>query len=62
MNALSEVSVLRIKEILNDKHDTIERPADIIADIIHFCRETNIDFMDELRIAMVYYLDETSND
>lgn len=52
----------RIVELL-DKLPSHERPADIIADIIHYCnQEEYYDFEEELRVARDYADDEQRED
>lgn len=42
-------------------YDT-EQPAEILADILHYCRENDIDFEDELERAYGYVNEELSVD
>lgn len=35
-----------------------EKPADVIADIMHYCDKNNIDFDDEVNTANKYYNDD----
>jgi hypothetical protein len=40
----------------------MDRPADLIADILHYCREEGIDFSVELDAAECYVTEEDSFD
>lgn len=53
-------AVARVEEFLK-KYDT-DQPAEILADIIHYCRENNIDFVSEVELAMSYANEELSTD
>ena len=56
----------RIKNLIGLKNKTFTRPADILADVMHYCdnyfdhedNEHKYDFQNELEIAKEYYLDE----
>ena len=59
MNALNEAHALGIREMLTaESNTTWASPADIIADIMHYCRQEGLDFIDQMKLAMVYFLDE----
>ena len=49
MNALNEAHALGIREMLT-------------AEIMHYCRQEGLDFMDQMKLAMVYFLDETTEE
>jgi len=55
MDTLVNQAVQRIRNLLDnaDIYDSDE-PAEIIADVIHFCRVNDIDFDDQLRKAHGY--------
>ena len=56
----------RIKNLIGLKNKTFTRPADILADVMHYCDhysdhediEFKYDFKNELEIAQDYYNDE----
>lgn len=43
------------------KYDT-EQPAEILADILHYCRVENIDFFRQLELAKSYVAEELALD
>lgn len=51
------IAVERIRAQLGDN-----RVADILADVIHYCDELDIDFDAELRAARLYVFDEHNHD
>jgi hypothetical protein len=42
-------------------YDT-NKPAEILADILHYCNNSGIDFLDQLRLAEGYVAEELSVD
>jgi hypothetical protein len=58
---LQQVAARRVKQLFNET-DIAERPADLIADIIHYCQVEGIDFQTELDAAWVYVTEESSNE
>jgi hypothetical protein len=56
---MREQAIARIHELL--KHPDYTRPADIIADIIHYCA-TDLSFEDELETAREYVYEELGYD
>lgn len=62
MNAdLIQEAVDRVEQLLHnyDSYDT-EMPAEILADIIHYCKVKGFDFADQLNIAESYVAEERS--
>lgn len=53
-------AVARVEEFLK-KYDT-DQPAEILADIIHYCQYHNIDFVTEVETANGYVLEELGAD
>ena len=39
-----------------------DQPAEILADILHYCNNSGIDFLDQLRLAEGYVAEELSVD
>lgn len=48
----------RVEDYFGVDPHNITRPADILADIIHYCSENNIDYDNELNSANLYYEEE----
>lgn len=52
----------RVESILAAYHTDMERPADLIADVMHYCTVNHIDFNEELLQAEQYVCDEMGFD
>lgn len=48
-------------ELFFSHYDT-DQPAEILADILHYCRENNISFEEELETAQTYVVEEVATD
>jgi len=53
-------AIERVRGYLSN-YDT-HQPAEILADILHYCNNTGIDFLDQLRLAEGYVAEELSVD
>jgi len=58
---LQRAAARRVQQLFNET-DIAERPADLIADIIHFCQVEGVDFQAELDTAYQYVLEEATDD
>ena len=58
---LQRAAARRVQQLFNET-DIAERPADLIADIIHFCQVGGVDFQAELDTAYQYVLEEATDD
>lgn len=56
--SLANRSSERIDNILAQYHNELDRPADLLADIMHHCDVNNINFEEELEVASEYVTDE----
>jgi hypothetical protein len=63
MKTYQLLATRRTEELL-DTHSSYERPADLIADLIHYCNYHGelFDFEEELRVARLYVDDEQRED
>jgi len=59
-NTMSSLAANRIRLLM--QQTDMDRPADLIADILHYCREEGIDFSVELDAAECYVTEEDSFD
>jgi hypothetical protein len=59
-NTMSSLAANRVR-LLMEQTD-MDRVADLIADILHYCREEDIDFQYEFDIAQSYVAEEDSFD
>lgn len=50
----------RIKRVLQENWEVWERPADIIADIMHYCDQKGIVFDQELALGLEFFQEEVS--
>jgi hypothetical protein len=57
-----ERAVQRIDSIMTTSDYCYERPADLLADIIHYLNYKQIDFPEELETAEMYVTEEESMD
>lgn len=56
-------AVDRIKVLFGDNQEIYTRPADLLADLIHYCGDSeNFEFQHELDIAFDYVSDEILHD
>ena len=56
--SLANRSSERVENILAQYHTDMDRPADLLADIMHHCEINGIDFEQELATASDYVKDE----
>jgi hypothetical protein len=59
-NTMSSLAANRVRLLI--EQTDMDRPADLIADILHYCREEDIDFQYEFDIAQSYVAEEDSFD
>lgn len=63
-----ELAIYRIIEIMDREDNTYERPADLLADLLHYCNSQqgvnrgSDTFDEELRVAYNYVDDELAED
>lgn len=60
MTKFAEQAVDRVESYFKN-YDT-KQPAEIIADILHYCQQKGIDFYDEVELAESYVSEELSYD
>lgn len=60
MSNFSEQAVERVNSYFKN-YDT-DQPAEIIADIVHYCQQKGINFYDEVELAVIYVSEELSYD
>ena len=53
-------AILRVQGFLT-AYDT-DQPAEILADIMHYCNSSGIDFLGQVRLAESYVVEELSAD
>lgn len=53
-------AIQRVRGYLSS-YDT-DQPAEILADILHYCNSTGINFLDQVRLAESYVAEELSID
>ena len=53
-------AILRVRGYLS-AYDT-DQPAEILADIMHYCNSSGIDFLGQVRLAESYVVEELSAD
>lgn len=58
---LQKAAARRVQQLFQET-DIAERPADLIADIIHYCVVEGIDFQSELDAAWVYVTEESNEE
>lgn len=58
----TERSLVRVEGYFEVDKENLTRPADIIADLMHYCREQKIDFDAEMSQAVYYVADEQEMD
>lgn len=61
MPKLRSMAANRVRRLFQET-DLAERPADLIADIIHYCAVEGIEFATELDVAEQYVSEELSTD
>ena len=59
-NTMSSLAANRVRLLI--EQTDMDRVADLIADILHYCREEDIDFQYEFDIAQSYVAEEDSFD
>jgi hypothetical protein len=59
-NTMSSLAANRVRLLIEQTN--MDRIADLIADILHYCREEDIDFQYEFDIAQSYVAEEDSFD
>ena len=61
LNKYVEKSLERVDRYFKVDEGNVSRPADIIADLMHYCEINGIDFERELESAIGYYAEETDD-
>ena len=61
LNKYVEKSLERVDNYFRVDEGNISRPADIIADLMHYCEINGINFEGELESAIGYYAEETND-
>jgi Tfp pilus assembly protein FimT len=59
-STMASMAANRVRQLM--KQTDMERPADLIADIIHYCRAEGIEFDAEVNIAELYVSEEEGYD
>ena len=59
-STMASLAASRVRQLM--KQTDMERPADLIADIIHYCRAEGIEFDAEVNIAELYVSEEEGYD
>ena len=59
-STMASLATSRVRLLM--KQTDMERPADLIADIIHYCRAEGIDFEAEVNVAELYVSEEEGFD
>jgi Tfp pilus assembly protein FimT len=59
-STMASMATSRVRQLM--KQTDMERPADLIADIIHYCRAEGIEFDAEVNIAELYVSEEEGYD
>jgi hypothetical protein len=57
---MASLAASRVRLLM--KQTDMERPADLIADVIHYCRAEGIDFEAEVNVAELYVSEEEGFD
>ena len=59
-STMASMAASRVRQLM--KQTDMERPADLIADIIHYCKAEGIEFDAEVNIAELYVSEEEGYD
>lgn len=59
-STMASLAANRVRLLM--KQTDMERPADLIADVIHYCRAEGIDFEAEVNVAELYVSEEEGFD
>jgi hypothetical protein len=59
-STMASMAANRVRLLM--KQTDMERPADLIADVIHYCRAEGIDFEAEVNVAELYVSEEEGFD
>ena len=59
-STMASLAASRVRQLM--KQTDMERPADLIADIIHYCKAEGIEFDAEVNIAELYVSEEEGYD
>ena len=59
-STMASLAASRVRLLM--KQTDMERPADLIADVIHYCRAEGIDFEAEVNVAELYVSEEEGFD
>jgi len=59
-STMASLAASRVRQLM--KQTDMERPADLIADIMHYCRAEGIEFDAELNVAELYVSEEEGYD
>jgi hypothetical protein len=59
-STMASLAASRVRLLM--KQTDMDRPADLIADVIHYCRAEGIDFEAEVNVAELYVSEEEGYD
>jgi len=59
-STMASLAASRVRQLM--KQTDMERPADLIADIMHYCRAEGIEFDAEVNVAELYVSEEEGYD
>jgi hypothetical protein len=59
-STMASMAASRVRQLM--KQTDMERPADLIADIMHYCKAEGIEFDAELNVAELYVSEEEGYD
>jgi hypothetical protein len=59
-STMASLAASRVRQLM--KQTDMERPADLIADIMHYCKAEGIEFDAELNVAELYVSEEEGYD
>jgi len=59
-NTMSSLAANRVRLLI--QQTDMNRPADLLADVMHYCKEEGLDFQIELEAARFYVQEEESFD
>jgi Tfp pilus assembly protein FimT len=59
-STMASMAANRVRQLM--QQTDVERPADLIADIIHYCRAEGIEFDAEVNVAELYVSEEEGYD
>jgi len=59
-STMASLAASRVRQLM--KQTDMERPADLLADIMHYCRAEGIEFDAEVNVAELYVSEEEGYD